>query len=292
MPIWQRRLEMALVVISLYEGNALMNAVRYALIDGAIEERLLAFLEKENPPHCCLYSEPIQPDLVALAPYLVEMTPAVEDWLQKKQTPWGIYLITSADMNKLRQHLRKYLQVLIPGQSKPVLFRFYDPRNIWDLLSVLSDWEKNLFIGPTDIIITHWNNISKEVNFRDLKKKYPEESRIRSKIMQISQTQMDSITIIYEQRYIEEIAKKIKSWEIKHHQIDKLTIKEMLHWLKKQNITDDRSIRCLFYLFYRQEFFSVNSIPQRYKDILCIENEEGVFKAETLLLQELGKIPL
>lgn len=117
-----------------------MEVTRYAIIDGAVEEELLKFLEETNPPHCCLYSEPIQPDLVTLAPYLVEVIPEVDVWLQTKETPWGIYLITNTNMNKLRQHLRKYLQVLIPGESKPVLFRFYDPRNIWDFLSVLSEW--------------------------------------------------------------------------------------------------------------------------------------------------------
>lgn len=49
-----------------------MDAVRYAIVDGAIEEGLLEFLEKINPPHCCLYAQPVQPDLVPLAPYLVD----------------------------------------------------------------------------------------------------------------------------------------------------------------------------------------------------------------------------
>ena len=44
--------------------------VQYAIVDGAVEEGLLDFLNEVNPPHCCLYAEPIQPDLVALAPYL------------------------------------------------------------------------------------------------------------------------------------------------------------------------------------------------------------------------------
>lgn len=42
--------------------------VQYAIVDGAVEEGLLDFLNEVNPPHCCLYAEPIQLDLVALAP--------------------------------------------------------------------------------------------------------------------------------------------------------------------------------------------------------------------------------
>ncbi|BBV65317.1 TPA: DUF4123 domain-containing protein [Kluyvera ascorbata] len=128
---------------------------KYAIIDGAVEEGLLDFLRETNPPHCCLYAEPIQPDLVALAPYLTEVTQEVEAWLSAKDTPWGISLTTPSSMNVLRQHLRRYLQVLIPGETKPVLFRFYDPRNVWDFLSVLSEWEKYLFLGPIETISTN-----------------------------------------------------------------------------------------------------------------------------------------
>ncbi|HBV7152845.1 TPA: DUF4123 domain-containing protein, partial [Escherichia coli] len=82
-----------------------------------------------NPPHCCLYAEPIQPDLVALAPYLMEVVPEVEAWLRDKASPWGIYLTSESSMRELQQHFRRYLWVRIPEQEKPVLMRFYDPRN-------------------------------------------------------------------------------------------------------------------------------------------------------------------
>lgn len=32
--------------------------VKYAIVDGAVEEGLLDFLNEVNPPHCCLYAEP------------------------------------------------------------------------------------------------------------------------------------------------------------------------------------------------------------------------------------------
>ncbi|NYY79314.1 hypothetical protein DMI66_20500 [Escherichia coli] len=57
-------------------------------------------------------------------PYLVEVVPEVEAWLSVKASPWGIYLTTYSTMNVLRQHLRRYLQVLIPDETKPVLLRF------------------------------------------------------------------------------------------------------------------------------------------------------------------------
>ncbi|WP_341833201.1 DUF4123 domain-containing protein, partial [Escherichia coli] len=78
------------------------------------------------------------PDLVALAPYLVEVVPEVEAWLRDKASPWGIYLTSESSMRELQQHFRRYLWVRIPEQEKPVLMRFYDPRNIWVLAEVLT----------------------------------------------------------------------------------------------------------------------------------------------------------
>jgi hypothetical protein len=269
-----------------------MEAVRYAIVDGAVEEGLLEFLERTNPPHCCLYSEPIQPDLIKLAPYLIEVIPEVEIWLQNKENPWGIFLTTNTNMNKLRQHLRKNLQVLVPDQSKPVLFRFYDPRNIWDFLSVLSDWEKTLFIGPVNKISTFWSDKHREEDFSTLKTRYPEGVSTRRKMIKVSHTQMNTLNEIFEQRYINTISEKIKTWGEKPEKIDKIVIAQILHWLKSQNINDDRSTRGLFYLFYTKKCLSIDSMPEKFKAILCADSEEGVFKAETLLLQELGNIPL
>ena len=269
-----------------------MEAVRYAIVDGAVEDELLAFLEKVNPPHCCLYAEPIQPDLVALAPYLVEVTPDVEAWLGVKDTPWGIFLTASSSMNGLRQHLRKYLQVVIPDETKPVLFRFYDPRNIWDFLSVLSAWEKYLFLGPSDTLTTHWRNELQSENFSALKGIFSTDGAVRQKMMRISRSQMESLTQIFEQRYIAGLTEKINFWGGLPENIHQRNISDTFHWLRAQGITDDRSIRGLFYLFYQRGCLTVDAIPADFRAILSDINEEGVFKAETLLIRELGDIPL
>ncbi|EJJ4226691.1 DUF4123 domain-containing protein [Salmonella enterica] len=266
--------------------------IKYAIIDGAVESELLNFLQETNPPHCCLYSEPIQPDLVALAPYLAEVTPEVEAWLRAKDTPWGIFLTTQSSMNVLRQHLRKYLQVLIPGETKPVLFRFYDPRNIWDFLSVLSEWEKYLFLGPVDIISTHWGDKHKKEVLSEIKEKFPTDAGIRHKMMRISPVQMDTLTSIFEQRYIVKLTECLKSWGAHQEQINNRVIGDVLQWLRRQGITDDRSIRGLFHLFCQRGCLEVGRIPTDFREILCDINEDGVFKAETLLIRELGDVPL
>ncbi|MCZ5700910.1 DUF4123 domain-containing protein [Escherichia coli] len=68
----------------------------------------------------------------------MEVVPEVEAWLSVKASPWGIYLTSESSMRELQQHFRRYLWVRIPEQEKPVLMRFYDPRNIWVLVEVLT----------------------------------------------------------------------------------------------------------------------------------------------------------
>lgn len=269
-----------------------MEPVKYVIIDGAVESDLLHFLQETNPPHCCLYSEPIQPDLVALAPYLAEMTPEVEGWLSAKNTPWGISLTTQTSMNVLRQHLRKYLQILIPGETKPVLFRFYDPRNIWDFLSVISEWEKYLFLGPIETISTHWGDEQKRETFLAVKDKFPAGAGIRHKMMKISPIQMDALTSIFEQRYIVKLTECLKSWGAHKEEINIEIIGDVLQWLRSQGINDDRSIRGLFNLFYQRGCLDVGRIPTDFREILCDINEDGAFKSEMLLIRELGDVPL
>lgn len=268
------------------------EVVQYAIIDGAVEEELLDFLREKNPPHCSLYAEPIQPDLVALAPYLVEVTPDVEAWLGAKDTPWGIFLTASSPMNRLRQHLRKYLLVLIPDETKPVLFRFYDPRNIWDFLSVLSAWETFQFLGPVDTLTTHWQNKQQSENFSALKEVFSADGAVRQKMMRISRSQMESLTQIFEQRYIAGLIENINNWGGLPEDIHQKNVSETFQWLRAQGIIDDRSIRGLFYLFFHRGCLTVDAIPGDFRETLCDSREEGVFKAETLLIRELGSIPL
>lgn len=142
--------------------------VKYAIVDGAVEEGLLDFLNEVNPPHCCLYAEPIQPDLVALAPYLVEVVPEVEAWLRDKASPWGIYLTSESSMRELQQHFRRYLWVRIPEQEKPVLMRFYDPRNIWVLAEVLTP-ASFFFINPVRQLSTRYGEEYREDNFSSVR---------------------------------------------------------------------------------------------------------------------------
>ena len=267
-----------------------MFPVRYAIIDGAVVEDLMDFLSGHNPPHACLYSEPLQPELVGLAPYLLEVTSEVEKWLQWNTCPLGIYLTTKATMRALRQHLRKYLQVLLPNETKPVIFRFYDPRNIWDFLSVLSDWEKHLFLGDISRIETVYR-LQQDVSFTKLHERYPAAQTIKPKLMSISKEQYSLLEVIFERRYVIELAETMRTVSTSINNVSITWVGELFNYLRNLGITDRRSIDELAKLFTREHIFNLDNIPHDYKKILEGTTHPGHYRAEQLLLSVNGVIP-
>ena len=267
-----------------------MLPVRYAIIDGAVAVDLMDFLSEHNPPHTCLYSEPLQPELVGLTPYLLEVTPEVEKWLQWNTSPWGIYLTTKATMRVFRQHLRKYLQVLLPNETKPVIFRFYDPRNIWDFLSVLSDWEKHLFLGNISRIETVYR-LQQDMSFTKLHERYPATRTIKPKLMSISQEQYSLLEVILERRYVRELAEAMKSVSTSINNISVTWAGELFNYLRNLGITDRRSIDEVAKLFTREHIFKLSNIPHDYAAILEGTTHPGHYRAEQLLLNVNGVIP-
>ncbi|MBA0181491.1 DUF4123 domain-containing protein [Pectobacterium carotovorum] len=293
--------------------------VQYAVIDGSIEEGLLDFLAEHDTPHCCLYAEPLQKELVPLAPYLVEVTHEVSSWLVNKTSPWGIYLFTSVSMKDLRQHLRKYLQVLLPSEDKPVFFRFYDPRNIWDLCHVLSEWELHCFMGPIEKMMTVHNEIIREEHFQTVRAQFPPTAKSRMKLFRISQPQLDLLNHRAEMKYIEgltakaviQYAERIQhsaphppEWKISQtddsyngprDEPERLTVNESAsecyYFCKAKGIEDDRAIRGLLHLLIEKNIYSIKKLPVLWQDLLSNESFPGYYRVERLLKDTLGYIP-
>lgn len=250
----------------------------YAIIDAASEPDVFTLLEEFDPPASCLYSEPIQSEIAELAPYLVEATPGVREWLSQRDTPWGIYVYTQATMRALRQHLRKYLMVMIPGQDKPVFWRYYDPRNVWDFLEVLTDWERFCFLGSISKIETTVCLINK-ISFSVLQKKYPTQHRMTNKIFKFSGEQLEQIKVITKRKYIlklkgiiiEEMIKKHLDYAFNKEDAE-LTAGSILSYLIEQGINDERNIEAIIRkLCYSSEFrLAMNNL-----DLLAVLHSDG-----------------
>ena len=292
--------------------------VKYAVIDGANEEGLLNFLAEYNPPHSCLYAEPLQPELIALAPYLLEVTEEVDAWLATKTTPWGIYLYAAVMMKDLRQHLRKFLQIQIPGEENPVFFRFYDPRTVWDFFSVLTDWQIHSVMGPIDKIETVYEGTEREAGFEDVRKQFPFAAQSIRKVFALDQTQLDALNKQAEARYIAALtgATKVhympgitsvsssaayglldeerRKLTALREQLDAsigITVSQCFAFCKSKGIEDDRSIRGMLTLMMDKKVYTVDAMPEGWLTILNNSDVPGHYRAETLLKQELGHIP-
>lgn len=178
----------------------------YAVIDAASEPDVFSLLDEYNPPACCLYSEPLQPEMADLAPYLVEVSDDVRKWLDTRQTPWGIYLYSAVAMRELRHHLRKFTMVIIPGQEKPVFWRFYDPRNIREILATFDDWRLHTFLGPVTKLETSLWGYKKSDRFEKQRKRYPEQAAMRGMFMKFSAADYAKINTVFEQRLAKKMA--------------------------------------------------------------------------------------
>jgi len=186
--------------------------MQYAILDGANEPDLLAKLEELDPPVCCLYTEPIDAELIPLAPYLVVVTPEVAAWLKANKKPWGIYIESQSTLKELRKHIRKYLRVLLPDEEVPALLHFYDPRTIWIFLETLDSWQLHCFLGPIITVKSTWQNSIKEDDFAMIRSQYPAESFSKQLYLKIGVEQKKLIDDIYRHQYADELAEKMVIW--------------------------------------------------------------------------------
>ena len=273
-----------------------MEAIRYAIIDGAIEEGLLEFLKKINSPHCCLYAAPIQPDLVALAPYLVEVSPEVDTWLQAKDSPWGIYLTSELGLRELQQHFRHYLWSIIPEQKKPVLMRYYDPRNIWAITSILTDRQLLSFIEPVDKLSTYYCGEYLEENFSSMRKSEPDRlQKERPTLLSLTYRQYKKLEQQAQKNYIEQLscfinenAEKTDLMISSKNEFSKSLAVEYFSFCQSLNITDDLSIRNMVLILLKRSIIDTRNIPEEWDSILNDLTYPGHSRVQKLALQEFG----
>lgn len=123
------------------------------VLDGASVPELPELLWEHQPEHVCLYRGELEPDMAAVAPYLVKLeynhpfTTIVCE--QGWGNHWGIFMQTPAevDIRLLRNHFRKFLMVYDPD-GKLIYFRYYDPRVLRVYLPICNAEEIKIVFGP------------------------------------------------------------------------------------------------------------------------------------------------
>ncbi len=133
----------------LFKGDG-SNA--FAVLDGASLPGLLDRLYGVvRPEFECLYAGDIKPDLAETAPYLVRLEQESEftEWVLSEGwgKHWGVFAVAPLDFKSFRKHLRRFL-VVYDSTTKPLYFRYYDPRVLRVFLPTCKEGELNEFFGP------------------------------------------------------------------------------------------------------------------------------------------------
>jgi len=142
----------------------------FGVLDGASIEQLPQLLWKHKPENICLYRGELEPDMAAVAPYLVKLEydhPFTKLVCEKGWgNDWGIFVLTSAEVNirDLRAHFRKFLMVYDPN-GKFIYFRYYDPRVLRIYLPTCNFEDIKIVFGPIGSYITEDEDSSMLLRF-------------------------------------------------------------------------------------------------------------------------------
>lgn len=102
----------------------------YAILDACDAPAVPLKCAEVGPERAaCLYRGSAEASYWAIAPYLVAVDEELLEWIAAElwTEPWGIFVVSDADLEGVRRHFRRFLLVQAPD-GEQWYFRFYDPR--------------------------------------------------------------------------------------------------------------------------------------------------------------------
>ena len=124
----------------------------FAVLDGARDERIQRTLFR-SPSSCCVENRRLSPAVRAAAPQLVRLRQR-EPILGQLLTggwgeSWGIYAISRGRraLEEIRRHFHSLLRVE-SEDGRALVFRYYDPRVLREILPTCSRGQLEAFFGP------------------------------------------------------------------------------------------------------------------------------------------------
>ena len=111
----------------------MMTSPVFGILDPALDPALYAHATRLEPHRArCLYQGKLHPDVKAVSPHLVELTPddpLAAAWATTgRGANWGVMIESSAGLHKVWRRVRHFTQATLPDGTGPLLFRFWDPR--------------------------------------------------------------------------------------------------------------------------------------------------------------------
>jgi hypothetical protein len=138
------------------------------VLDAARIEGLPATLAELGAEATSLYKGPTADELADVAPYLARCEPGsrLNQWLFG--TAWGqsagIVLLSEAEPEELRAHLRRFLMVL-DESGKTLYFRFYDPRVLRIFLPTCDAEQLKSLFGPVTAFVAEDEDPTRALRF-------------------------------------------------------------------------------------------------------------------------------
>ncbi len=127
----------------------------YAVLDGASVAGLLGRLAQSGAWHYCLMPGTLDPDMMEVSGYIVELRPDanITSWLLREGwgNHWGVLASSPENLITMRGHCRTLFRAH-DEQGKPLMFRFYDPRVLRVFLPSCDKREQAETFGP----VTAW----------------------------------------------------------------------------------------------------------------------------------------
>ncbi|TCJ20405.1 DUF4123 domain-containing protein [Parasulfuritortus cantonensis] len=144
----------------------------YAILDGAAIPALLVQLHGEQAPaHFeCLLPGTLTPDMLEVAPYLVQLEPDAPftDWLLEAGwgQHWGIFALSPLDFQSVRYHFRSLVRVYDEAGKRYLFFRYYDPRVLRIFLPTCREHQLAEMFGPVDLYLAESESATELLSYR------------------------------------------------------------------------------------------------------------------------------
>lgn len=144
-PFWEREWIVPELKEILFGQPESSEEIRtYFIVDATLRKNITGYfdLDSLDVPIQCLFKGDAAEEMKEVAPYLIDMTLPEGAWDNKDKVPdfhknffakhWGentgVFIRTTAPMNEVWRHFRKFTKVQVEEDKRWVFFRFWDPR--------------------------------------------------------------------------------------------------------------------------------------------------------------------
>jgi hypothetical protein len=157
------------LIEALWPADAWSFMKTWVIVDGARDAHIARAVDRSSQEKCCLFAGNISPQLKAVAPYLIRLDRGDDftDYVIENGwgNAWGVFFSSSASLETLRKHFRKFLRVT-DYAGRRLLFRYYDPRVLSVYLPTCNDEELTTMFGPIERFIVESDEGAKVVEYR------------------------------------------------------------------------------------------------------------------------------